>query len=237
MEMGSSIRAAFWGHPRGIHPMRKLWLLCVVVGLFFIGSFGFQMFSGISEQQRLNQQWQAEMRTLPPAPLETNAPAPAAPTMQQIDSTLKQPKDGIDFAIRVPKLNYFAAVREGIDAGALYSGPGRYPSTVWPGDPGMVGVAAHNVYWINFPQLATGDEVDVETRYGVFRYRVTGSQVVNPDNRTVLVPDADGYYLTLTTCWPIWAGAFAKQRYVIFTEQVWPVPPRHPINRALVGSP
>ena len=60
----------------------------------------------------------------------------------------------------------------------------------------------------------------------IYRYRVTGSEVVNPDNRSVLVPDANGFHLTLTTCWPLWAGAFATQRYVIFTDQVWPVPIR-----------
>ena len=51
---------------------------------------------------------------------------------------------------------------------------------------------------------------------------MTGSTIVNPDDRTVLVPDAAGFHLTLTTCWPLWAGAFATQRYVIFTEQFWP---------------
>jgi sortase A len=213
--------------------MRVLWLLCLVAGLFLLANFGYGMFSGYSEQQRLSQQWQAEMRMHPPTPQQLTDP----PAVQQIDPTLKQPRDGIDFAIRVPKLNYFAAVKEGIDTGVLYSSPGHYPSTVWPGDQGMVAVAAHNVYWINFPELANGDEVDIETRYGLFRYRVTGSQVVNPDNRTIIMPGADGYHLTLTTCWPIWAGAFAKQRYVIFTEQVWPVPHHDRINAGLAGQP
>ena len=106
----------------------------------------------------------------------------------------------------------------------LYSGPGHYPTTRWPGDPGTVGVAAHNVYWINFPQLARGDEIDLETRYGLYRYQVTRTEIVDPDNRTALVPDANGFHLTLTTCWPLWAGAFATQRYIIHTDQVWPVP-------------
>jgi sortase A len=211
--------------------MRMLWLLCLVVGVFLIGTFVGGMWMGVNEQQRMNQRWQAEMRAHPPAPQEVPSAAPVVP---KIDPALKQPRDGIDFAIRVPKLNYFAAVREGVDTGVLYSSPGHYPSTVWPGDPGMVAIAAHNVYWINFPQLTNGDEVEIETRYGLFRYRVTGSQVVNPDNRTILVPDADGYHLTLTTCWPLWAGAFAKQRYVIFTEQVWPVTTRR-INPGLAG--
>ena len=83
-------------------------------------------------------------------------------------------------------------------------------------------MAAHNVYWINFPQLKLRDEIDIETRYGVFKYRVTGSKIVNPDDRTVVVSIAPGFHLVLTTCWPLWAGAFATQRYVIFAEQYYP---------------
>jgi sortase A len=197
--------------------MRMLWLLCLVAGLLLLGSFAYGMLGGVHEQQRLNQVWRGEIGTRVPA-------------TKNVDPALKRPANGVDFAIRIPRLDYFAAVKEGIDAGVLYSGPGHYPTTMWPGDPGTVGVAAHNVYWINFPQLAKGDEIDVETRYGVYRYRMTGSQVVNPDNRSVLVPYSDGYRLTLTTCWPLWAGAFATQRYVIFAEQVWPVPARPGYN-------
>ena len=88
-------------------------------------------------------------------------------------------------------------------------------------------------YHLAFPQyehrmrwMKEGDEIDLETRYGLYRYRVTDSVVVNPDNRTALITDANGYHLTLTTCWPLWAGAFATQRYIIHTDQVWPVPIR-----------
>lgn len=193
--------------------MRVLWVLCVVIGLFLIGSFTYGMWSGVREQQHLNQVWLGQIGQRPPAPAA-------------IEPALKQPAGGVDFAIRIPKLDYYAAVKEGIEAGILYSGPGHYPTTMWPGDPGTIGVAAHNVYWINFPELTKGDEIDIETRYGTYRYRMTGSVVVNPDNRTVLVPNSDGYHLALTTCWPLWAGAFATQRYVILAEQVWPVPAR-----------
>jgi sortase A len=212
-----SIPAPQTPRSRRFHPMRMLWLLCVVTGLLLMGSFAYGMWSGVHEQQRLNRVWQGEIGTRLPVP-------------KAVDPALKQPANGVDFAIRIPRLGYYAAVKEGIDAGVLYSGPGHYPTTMWPGDPGTVGVAAHNVYWINFPQLTKGDEIDVETRYGIYRYRMTGSEVVNPDNRMVLVPYSDGYRLTLTTCWPLWAGAFAKQRYVIFAQQVWPVPVRPAYN-------
>jgi sortase A len=192
---------------------------CLLVGVLLIVTFAYGMWNGFSEQQQLNKEWQQEA-SIPYS-------APAAPVA--VDRTLKRPVKGIDFAIRVPKLKYFAAVKEGTSTTILYSGPGHYPGTVWPGDQGSVGVAAHNVYWINFPMLKAGDEIDLETRYGKFRYTVTGSKIVNPDNRAVLVSDAPGYHLVLTTCWPLWAGAFATQRYIVFAEQSYPriVPPRH----------
>ena len=190
------------------HLLRLAGLVCLVCGLVLIATFAGGMWQGLHEQQRLNQVWTGESSHHYGLPI--------------IDPSLQHPVDGVDFAIRVPRLGYFAAVKEGITSSVLYASPGHYPATPWPGDPGTVGVAAHNVYWINFPQLAPGDEIDIETRYGTFKYHVTGSTIVNPNNRSVLIPDAPGYHLTLTTCWPLWAGAFATQRYVIFTDQYFP---------------
>jgi LPXTG-site transpeptidase (sortase) family protein len=198
---------------RWVHPFTAVWLVCIVAGLVLLGQFGYGMWHGVQQQKNLNQAWTLQVG------------APKTPP-KVVDRTLKRPVDGVDFAIRIPRLDYFAAIREGVDSGVLYSGPGHYPQTRWPGDPGTVGVAAHNVYWINFPQLQKGDEIDLETRYGLYRYRVTDEEIVNPDNRNALITDANGYHLTLTTCWPLWAGAFATQRYVIHTDQVWPVPIR-----------
>ena len=194
---------------QGFDPLRATAMLFIAAGVLLIVSFFYATSESISAQHQLDQQWQTQVH--PPAV----PPAVVAPN-------LKHPVNGVDFAISIPKLHYFAAVKEGISSTVLYDGPGHYPQTPWPGDPGMVGVAAHNVYWIDFPKLAPGDEVDVQTRYGIYRYHVTGSRIVNPDDRTVMVPDALGYHLTLTTCWPLWAGAFATQRYVIFTDQYSP---------------
>ena len=199
---------------RWLLALRVFSALVLVTGLILLGTFAGGMWSGVKEQQHRNQEWSVQI-----GPRGQAAPRP-------VDPNLERPIDGIDFAIRIPKLNYFAAVKEGVDSGVLYAGPGHYPTTRWPGEAGTVGVAAHNVYWINFPQLVKGDEIDLQTRYGTYRYHVTGTAIVNPDNRNVLVPDADGFHLTLTTCWPLWAGAFATQRYIIHTDQVWPIPLR-----------
>ena len=208
---------------RPIHLLRAASLACIVVGILLMVTFAYGMWHGFSDQQQLNHDWQQQVGTV--------GTAPASSLPAGIDPKLKHPVKGIDFAIRVPRLHYFAAVREGTTATILYSGPGHYPGTVWPGDQGTVGVAAHNVYWINFPLLKVSVEIDIETRYGIFRYRVTGSRVVNPNDRTVLVAHAPGYHLVLTTCWPLWAGAFATQRYVIFTDQFYPQVARAKVPR------
>jgi sortase A len=205
--------------PGRFNLLRAAALACLVVGAILLGTYVLGMWNGYSDQQQLNQQWKQEVGSAPLTPPAT------------INRSLQHPVKGIDFAINVPKLHYFAAVREGTNTTVLYSGPGHYSGTVWPGDQGTVGVAAHNVYWINFPQLKTHDEIDIQTRYGTFRYVVTGSKIVNPNDRTVVVSDAPGYNLVLTTCWPLWAGAFATQRYVIFAEQYSPrIGPVHSTN-------
>jgi sortase A len=128
---------------------------------------------------------------------------------------MTRPVDGVDFRLRVPRLGYRAVVREGVSDQVLFGGPGHYPDTPWPGQLGTVGVAAHNVYWLRFDQLRPGDELALDTRYGTFQYRVTGTRVVSADDRSVLTP-VPGRRLTLTTCWPLWAGQLASLRMAVF---------------------
>ena len=180
-------------------------------GLLLLILFFGDLALGQSHQQHLNQVFRQQMAAQPP---------PAVPDPARVDP---RPVDGVDFGIRVPRIGYFAAVGEGTDSVALDAGPGHYSDTAWPGQPDNVAVAAHNVYWIQFNDLRTGDEVKLETRWGTYTYRITGRRVVEADDRTILVHTLQPR-LTLTTCWPLWAGAFATQRLVYFADQVDPAP-------------
>jgi sortase A len=186
-------------------------LALLLAGLVLVLGFLAEIGMGVLHQRQLDQRWRQAVAA---------SPVPSRPS----DPIQKPaPVDGIDFAIRVPRIGYFAAVEEGVGSDVLYRGPGHYPATPWPGQPGNVGVAAHNTYWIAFGDLKAGDEVDLETRYGTYKYTVTGTRIVPADDRTVLAPTA-GKQLTLTTCWPLWAGAFATRRLAIFALQVFPAP-------------
>jgi sortase A len=151
----------------------------------------------------------------PPVPVALLPSAPAQVTAAPV----KTPVDGVWFEISVPAVGYRAVVRQGVDMNVLGEGPGHYPGTPWPGQPGNVAVAGHNNFWLSFSHLKPGDRVEIQTQHGLYLYEITGSKVVSPTDRTVLVPTNDDR-LTLTTCYPLWAGVFATQRLVFTAREI-----------------
>jgi sortase A len=175
---------------------------------------------GMWQENQLTQAWSSGVASTLPSPPFIEEPS-ASPTVLDTPPPPRSPSAAAQaaFAIRVPKISYYAAVREGVSLSVLATGPGHYPTTAMPGQPGLVGIAAHNTFWIPFGQLGPGDTVVLETRAGRFTYRVTGTRIVNPNDTGVLVQTPDPR-LVLTTCWPLWAGNLATQRLAIFAQQV-----------------
>ncbi len=132
---------------------------------------------------------------------------------------LDRPVNGVAFNMSVSAIGYKATVREGVGNDVLMKGPGHYPTSAWPGERGNVAIAAHNVYWLGFSRLKAGDQVQIQTRRGLYVYQITGSKVINPSDTSVLAPTQDNR-LTMTTCWPLWAGAYATQRLVFTAIEV-----------------
>jgi LPXTG-site transpeptidase (sortase) family protein len=141
-----------------------------------------------------------------PAP-DATRPAPAGPV------------DGATFEMIVPSIGYRALVREGVGSNILSVGPGHYAGTPWPGQPGNVGVAGHNTYWLSFNRLRIGDRVEIRTQHGLYVYAITTTRVADPNDRTILAP-TQGRQLTLTTCYPLWAGAFATKRLIFTAREI-----------------
>ena len=211
---------------RGLQAMislRSVALALVGIGLVLclvpIGVVGY----GMWQENQLTQAWSSGVASTLPSPPFIEEPS-ASPTVLDTPAATPTPHasaaalDAL-FAIRVPKIGYYAAVRQGVSLNILATGPGHYPTTAMPGQPGLVAIAAHNTFWIPFGQLGAGDSVILETRAGTYSYRITGTRIVNPDDTGVLVQTSDPR-LVLTTCWPLWAGALATQRLAIFAQQV-----------------
>jgi sortase A len=146
--------------------------------------------------------------TLAPA----TTPAPTTTVAVVVPSPIAPPQDPRGYeeqiqlgGISIPKLGLDAPLLEGIRLTTLDNGPGHWPGTAMPGENGNVVVAghrtSHGAAFRNIDQLVAGDIVQFNTAAGVFKYTVTGTQIVTPD-AIWIVDQTENATATLFACHP-----------------------------------
>jgi len=128
--------------------------------------------------------------------------------------------------IALPAIDRSYFMVEGTDTDTLRKGPGHYPRTPLPGEPGTVGIAGHRTTYgapfRSIDRLDPGDRIVLEMPYATFTYRVERTRIVEPTE--VSVTDPVGYKrLILSACHPLYSAA---RRIVVFARQVDRGPPR-----------
>lgn len=145
------------------------------------------------------------------APSATTPPTTVAPPV---------PVNGEPVArIDIPAIGSDWIVVEGVSVEDLKKGPGHYPQTPLPGQPGNVAIAGHRTTYgapfHDIDALRPGDEILVTTVQGTFRYLVSEEPfIVRPDQVEVLDP-TPGPTLTLTSCHPRYS---ARERIIVRAE-------------------
>ena len=175
-----------------------------------------------------------EHRDRPPTP----ASAPEATTTTALPFT-PVPGDAVAI-LRIPRIGVDKAVVEGVSRSDLRQGPGHYPGTPLPGQPGNAAIAGHRTTYgapfYRLDQLSPGDVITVKTRQGEFRYVVEEKQVVRPSSSHALDATVDNR-LTLTTCHP----RFSARRRLVVTATLQgtaaPAPPQDPAATSPGGAP
>ena len=142
-------------------------------------------------------------------PSPTAAPPTAAPATLP-PAPPPTPEGNAVAIIRIPGIRLEKAVVEGVSLPALKRGPGHYPDTPLPGQPGNAAIAGHRTTYgapfSRLDELDRGDPILVTTRQGRFRYEVSSKTVVRPSETSVL-DASDDNRLTLTTCEPKFSAA------------------------------
>jgi sortase A len=142
-------------------------------------------------------------------------PGPAQPVPMAVPAPPPPPEGEAVAVIRIPKIGLDKAVVQGVGLADLKKGPGHYPTTPMPGQPGNAAIAGHRTTYgapfFDLNELAAGDPILVTTQQGRFRYEVTGSKVVSPNETSVLDASRDNR-LTLTTCNPRFS---ARERLIV----------------------
>ncbi len=172
----------------------------VVVLLFVV----YQLWgTGLREAQAQDDLTQAFAQATATASAPASAP-------EDVPAPLPPPEGEAVAILRIPKIEVEKAVVEGVGVADLKKGPGHYPGTPMPGQPGNAAIAGHRTTYgapfFELDQLEMGDEILVRTLQGEFRYEVDRTMVVRPTQVEVLDPTEEDR-LTLTTCNPRFSAA------------------------------
>jgi len=139
------------------------------------------------------------------------------------------PEGQPDGIIQIPKIGLDMVFVEGTGTADLRLGPGHYPGTPLPGQPGNAAIAGHRTTYLhpfyNLNEMAAGDPIYVTTAQGFFKYVTTQLLIVNPSDVAVVAPSPTPE-LTLTTCNPRFS---ASQRLVLqasLDSPPAPIPPK-----------
>lgn len=155
---------------------------------------------------------QAQHAAATPTPTASPSPTatgPAATATAAPPAELRQgpiPASQAVALMEIPKIGLSMIVVQGVSVADLKLGPGHYPGTPLPGQPGNVVISGHRTTYLhpfrNIDKLVAGDPIYLTTPDGKkYTYLMTKQLTVLPTDVAV-VDDTPTNQLTLTTCTP-----------------------------------
>jgi len=192
------------------------WLL-LIVGGFFLWRGGSDYWQSVSSQKEQALAWENQN----PAQADSSDASPVSSSAPVRRASLVRWAKGESIAkLSIPRLDTTLYVLEGTDDRDLKRGPGHLEGTVMPGAAGNCVIAGHRDTHFRFLKgIAKGDEIVVESREGKYKYRVSGTSVVSPDNTDSLQPTSKGV-LNLVTCFPFDYVGAAPRRFIVHADLI-----------------
>lgn len=124
--------------------------------------------------------------------------------------------------LEVPRLQLTTPVIEGDDERTLKRAVGHLPDTPMPWENGNSALAGHrDGLFRPLKDVKVGDEIRFRTTRDEFRYRVTKTSIVMPDDVSVLASKSPAS-LTLITCYPFYYVGSAPKRFIVHAEREQP---------------
>lgn len=130
--------------------------------------------------------------------------------------------------VEIPAIGLKTPLLAGDDSMSLSAGAGHIPGTAYPGGLGTVGIAGHRDTHFRLLKNATsGMDVRLIDRSGTYHYRVTRTEIVTPEQVSVLdIESTPG--LVLITCYPFSYIGKAPKRFVVHAELLSVAPDETP---------
>jgi sortase A len=117
--------------------------------------------------------------------------------------------------LTAPSVKLSTVVLEGSDDRTLTRGSGHIEDTPLPGQSGNVGIAGHrDTTFRALRNIHVGDTLEYSTVDRLYRYRISKTMIVGPDDVYVLDPTPQPA-LTLVTCYPFEYIGHAPRRFIV----------------------
>lgn len=144
-------------------------------------------------------------------------PAPIVATKVELPTW---PVPNPSYSIDIPKIGAISQVIPGVDAGnpqaylaALKIGVAEAAGLSHPGELGTTYLFAHstdspinfaryNAVFYLLDKMTIGDDVEIVYRDKLYKYHITATEIIDPNNLKYLVPQTDEEKLVLQTCYP-----------------------------------
>lgn len=122
--------------------------------------------------------------------------------------------------LEAPTVKMSTAVLEGSDDATLSRGAGHIEDTPFPGQPGNIGIAGHrDTVFRPLRNIHVGEPLELTTADRLYRYRISKTIIVGPDDLYVLDPTREPT-LTLVTCYPFEFVGHAPKRFIVQAQLV-----------------
>ena len=143
------------------------------------------------------------------------------------------PEYGTKYAtIKIPKIDVDLPVYYGDTLDILKKGVGHSSGSYFPGEGGSIIYMGHNSkkMFRRFSELQKGNEIEVSTTYGDFKYKIYDMQLIKETDVDKLPVQKEKEILKLIlkndkrkismvyTCYPFNNIGYATQRYVVYAE-------------------
>lgn len=120
----------------------------------------------------------------------------------------------------IPALDRELLIFQGTEEKQLKKGVGHFIQSVLPGEEDNSVISGHReTVFKQIDDLVLGDQLIVKTSAGTFTYEVSATQIVDKDDKSVIVP-TENAVLTMTTCYPFSYIGNAPNRYIISANLV-----------------
>ncbi|WP_048825931.1 class D sortase [Bacillus sp. B-jedd] len=121
--------------------------------------------------------------------------------------------------LEIPKIKSELAIVEGTDPNDLKKGVGHYEGSFFPGENGQIVLSGHrDTVFRRLGELEKGDTLKMRMPAGDYDYEITGTKIVDADDRSIITLQNEEEELIVTTCYPFRYVGNAPDRYIIYAK-------------------